>query len=575
MAMANKVGNPVIDKATIGFKASTFTRMEFHALKAHIQGVPLQTINHLYLPIKQHELDSLKKRAVWTFYAFNKSLEAANLSAARSNNEDSLKRAFDALRQLESLATSKPELDHLVGLWFIPALSKRLTRNSIETIKDLLDVVNEHGAGFWRKLDRIGQKAGEALVRWIAERVDLFDYRFRDFVTAPLPSPISKEPIEIGKGSVPVPFERMVLPSPLSGISGNNRGDKSLNRLSRDNDFEAINIWLSRFDRTSHTYRAYKKEAERLVLWSVIERDKPVSSLDFEDVIAYKEFLGNPTPREKWVAPPSYKRFSKDWRPFAGPLSPTSKQYALTVLSSMCEFLWRQNYLASNPFDGLPPSPSPRMLVEKALPEDDFKQFLSWLSKKEDHSGRTVYIAILLMARAGLRREEVCNLKRKNLVFDKKWVLRFEGKGGRYRVVPLPNVCINAIKNHLLLKGYNKFEVMVGDIPILSPEKRICLKDESDKRQGKGYTGNGLWRLIKSALSNFSEREGLEEGIDISDSHPHAFRHTFGMHAVKRGMDLTAIQKILGHRSVATTTIYTQGDIEYLHQQSELLNKDD
>lgn len=76
---------------------------------------------------------------------------------------------------------------------------------------------------------------------------------------------------------------------------------------------------------------AYRKEAERLILWAIVERGRALSSLTTEDATAYPEFLRKTTSRSRWVGPPR-TRFSAEWRPFAAGLSPRSAAYALLSL---------------------------------------------------------------------------------------------------------------------------------------------------------------------------------------------------------------------------------------------------
>ena len=84
-------------------------------------------------------------------------------------------------------------------------------------------------------------------------------------------------------------------------------------------------------------------EAERLILWAVVERGRALSSLTTEDAVAFRAFL-----------------------PFTGGLSARSVAYALSVVGAMFRWLIQQRYLLANPFAGIKgcaahraPSPGP------------------------------------------------------------------------------------------------------------------------------------------------------------------------------------------------------------------------
>ncbi len=100
------------------------------------------------------------------------------------------------------------------------------------------------------------------------------------------------------------------------------------------------------------TQRAYRKEAERLILWTIVERGRALSSLVTEDAIAYRAFLRRPGPRVRWVGAPQ-PRSSPTWRPFTGDLSARSAAYALSVLNALYRWLIEQRYALANPFAGV------------------------------------------------------------------------------------------------------------------------------------------------------------------------------------------------------------------------------
>jgi hypothetical protein len=66
--------------------------------------------------------------------------------------------------------------------------------------------------------------------------------------------------------------------------------------LQADNDWRAINAWLERREATD-TQRAYRREAERPMLWAIVERSKALSSLTSEDATNYRAFMRHPAPR--------------------------------------------------------------------------------------------------------------------------------------------------------------------------------------------------------------------------------------------------------------------------------------
>jgi len=106
--------------------------------------------------------------------------------------------------------------------------------------------------------------------------------------------------------------------------------------------YAAVQAWLSLHESIVRQ-RAYRKEAERLILWAIVERGRALSSLTTEDAIAYRSFLRRPTPRERWVGLVR-PRNSPEWRPFSGGLSARLTAYALSVLGAMFRWLSEQRY---------------------------------------------------------------------------------------------------------------------------------------------------------------------------------------------------------------------------------------
>ncbi len=565
------MANPTLTAASIGtsYGASTFNRLELLTLRAYINGLSAEAISWQYGKITTHGIRALIERAIRTFHAHNKIDGAIALRTLRFDDDHSVHKAIWAINLLEKLAQPTPTLADPVSSWFLPVLARRLEQNGILTLEHLCHRLNEFGVGFYRQYPRLGAKAATALLQWIQARQSLLDYPFVDLVPPPT-LPVVSDPITIQPGTLPVPLERVKIVPEFNGQHGKNRAAPHRNRLAADNDLAAIHTWLSLYKDQPHTYRAYRREAERLLLWCIIERATSLSDLTVEDCQAYKEFLADPRPSEKNLkASPTPQRNiwagaraprnNPRWRPFEGPLSPRSVAQALTILKSMFDWLSRQRYLDVNIFDALSRSnASTRILVERALPASAWHAFISWLSlQTEDHAMHVALVAALLAGDAGLRRHEIANLTRENLVFDEFWELRFTGKRNKDRSVPLSDRCVEAIRSYHLHHKQASLDALEAATPLLYPINRPTVNLEPTK---PGYSSDSVWRILKLAFKRFSQENGPIEGKDLSLSYPHALRHTFGVQAVRAGIDLDVVSQCLGHSSLTTTTIYTQGD---------------
>lgn len=276
-------------------------------------------------------------------------------------------RQLDTLRWLESLASRPPALGDPVGMWIHPALAGRLAAAGVDTLERLVHHVHALGKHWHRSVRGIGANKAQRITGWLRMQEVALGISLGPHVEQP---PAQWSPA-VRSGIVPVqfgvvPLEKLQVPDALTGRDGRFRAPRQECRLGANDDLAALAQWLgppppgaghgradggaSAGHRPYHTYRSYRKEAERLLLWALIERGKALSSLDEADEQAYLRFLLDPQPANRWLGSPAHGRWSPLWRPFAGPLSVDSRRHATRVLRALFSFLVEQRYLEKRLF---------------------------------------------------------------------------------------------------------------------------------------------------------------------------------------------------------------------------------
>jgi integrase/recombinase XerD len=139
-----------------------------------------------------------------------------------------------------------------------------------------------------------------------------------------------------------------------------------------------------------------------------------------------------------------------------------------------------------------------------------------------------------LMYGSGLRVSELVALKSVHAGLD-EGALRITGKGARERLVPYGE------EAHAWLRRY------------LAEARQAILKRRSSDAlfvtgRGAAMSRQMFWKIVKA--------NALRAGITAPLS-PHTLRHAFATHLLNHGADLRAVQMLLGHADISTTTIYT------------------
>ena len=267
------------------------TRDDAAAFHAYLDGIAPRLVvaryaaQHLEREKSAHRiLRSIRRTLIAAARLRQRHEEAQLLRTARPGRLSSAasRRLHAFLLQLPGMAVPAPALMDPVENWFPPRSARSLAAANITTLAAVA-LRQSHRRTWWRTIPGVGQRAARTVDEFFASHAYLLDETRRILNAA-------QHPNAALAGTAVIPWEWSNPPRELDGSGGKLRAPQRACLLEASNDFQAVQAWLSLQD-SAATQRAYRKEAERLMLWAIIEKGKPLSSLTMEDAIAYRLFL--------------------------------------------------------------------------------------------------------------------------------------------------------------------------------------------------------------------------------------------------------------------------------------------
>ena len=207
----------------------------------------------------------------------------------------------------------------------------------------------------------------------------------------------------------------------------------------------------------------------------------------------------------------------------------------LSSLRSFYLFLLKIGEIEVSPLESVS---SLKFYAEKQIPmsEEEMAELSEILDEDTEHFLEKAIIETLYQT--GMRKAELCNLFFENVDFSSNEI-KIKGKGNKERIVPISSVLAEILYKFIEIRK-----------PL--PESEIYF---FVRENGKKLSEKFVYSVVNSYLSMVTFKKKKS---------PHILRHSFATHVLNKGAEISKVKKLLGHSSLASTQVYTNGNIEQL-----------
>lgn len=211
----------------------------------------------------------------------------------------------------------------------------------------------------------------------------------------------------------------------------------------------------------------------------------------------------------------------------------------LTGIQSFYNYMERMGYCSKNV-----PRTMGKISVEKKEREYLTIEEMTRLLQSIDHP--VILAVVATISYGGLRISEVCNLKKADVDLQNMELFVHMGKGKKDRIVPISEELGNILLEYKEQSTYNKTEYFFATA------------------HSKGHISH---QYVNQCIAKYVKVAGITKAISA-----HSLRHSYASALATNGCSVVAIQKLLGHSSLKTTTIYTHASKQELVDSVNTLN---
>ena len=207
----------------------------------------------------------------------------------------------------------------------------------------------------------------------------------------------------------------------------------------------------------------------------------------------------------------------------------------LSSLRSFYLYLLKIGEIQVSPLETIP---SLKFYADKQIPisEEEMENLGEILESESGNSLEKLIIETLYQT--GMRKSELCNILLEQVDFSKSEIF-VKGKGNKQRVVPISENLLKQMREYMVIRKPNEDSGIYFFV----------------RENGKKLSEKFVYSVVNRYLSLITLKKKKS---------PHILRHSFATHVLNNGAEISKVKKILGHSSLASTQVYTNGNIEQL-----------